>query len=202
MFYERVEVSSATNFLESNQPLDSDKFMQAISHQAIQILPMLDMWILSSQRPTFLLKGQDTLTIGDQVRWKWAEYVQAYSPQSTDTESRQRNLVRPTPPTVLPKVYYRSAKEVRAFLSAHPGLDKFMETAWPALTKYFGEGVEVILEVIDYPYANAQSELVGWIQVSGSIQAGLEKLDQFVDGWFLDHMAEVNHRFNFNVEIR
>jgi hypothetical protein len=77
-----------------------------------------------------------------------------------------------------------------------------METAWPALTKYFGEGVEVILEVIDYPYANAQSELVGWIQVSGSIQAGLEKLDQFVDGWFLDHMAEVNHRFNFNVEIR
>ena len=96
-----------------------------------------------------------------------------------------------------------SSDHLPLHLSAtQPGLDKFMESAWPALTKHFGEGVEVVLEVIDYPYANAQNELVGWIQVVGSIQDGLEKLDQFVDEWFLDHMAEVNHRFNFNIEIR
>lgn len=113
----------------------------------------------------------------------------------------QKNLARHKLSPILPKMSYRNGEEVIAFLTMHPGLNKFIEAASPALTKHFGDGVEVVLEVIDYPYANAESELVGWVQITGSIQDSLKKFDQFVDEWFLDHMAEVTHRFNFNVEI-
>ena len=113
-----------------------------------------------------------------------------------------RNSVKRMPLAVLPKVHYRNDKEVGTFLTAQPRLIQFLQAAWPILTKHFGKEIELILEVITYPYAIAQDELVGWIQFAGSIDDGLAKLDRFVDEWFLDHMEEVNNQFNFNVEVR
>jgi hypothetical protein len=44
------------------------------------------------------------------------------------------------------------------------------------------------------------AKLVGWIQWSGDIDDGLDKLDQFDEEWFLDHHIEVNNKSNFNIE--
>ena len=99
------------------------------------------------------------------------------------------------------RISYRNPDEVMAYLERYPEIEGFMEAAQPELTRYFGRTVHVILEVITYPEeSDHQEELVGWIQSSDDVDEGLDKLGRFDDDWFLDHMDEINGKFNFNIE--
>ena len=102
----------------------------------------------------------------------------------------------------LPKISYRNPDEVKAYLACHPELESFLASAWPALIRCFGEPVDIILEVMTYPDEEIYQELVGWIQSTDDVQEGLEKLERFEDEWFLDHLSEVDNKFNFNIETR
>ena len=128
--------------------------------------------------------------------------LRATAPNRRRKPASARHAVKRMPAPVFAKVRYRNEKEVNEFLATQPQLPQFLQAAWPILAKHFGKEIEVVLELIPYPYAVAQDELVGWVQFAGTIQDGLAKLDKFVDEWFLEHMEETNHRFNFNVEIR
>jgi hypothetical protein len=110
--------------------------------------------------------------------------------------------LRPVDYLALPRVSYRGSREVESFLAQNPEIESFLEAAWLALTKHFGETIEVVLEVLTYPEAGSSSELVGWIQSTDDVYTGLEKLERFKDEWFLEHMAEVDGKFNFNIENR
>ena len=99
-------------------------------------------------------------------------------------------------------ITYRNPEAVKAFMAARPQIIPFIEAAAPVLTKYFGQPLEIVLEVVSYPEEGAEDDLIGWIQSYDEVEEGLNKLEQFEDEWFLDHMAEVDYRFNFNLKTR
>lgn len=101
-----------------------------------------------------------------------------------------------------PTLTYRNSKAVKDYLTRHPDIEGFIKRAWPALVECFGGPVEIVLELLTYPDESAHQELVGWIQSTDTVEVGLEKLEQFEDTWFLEHMHQVGDRFNFNIEIR
>jgi hypothetical protein len=101
-----------------------------------------------------------------------------------------------------PRVSYRDYESVRAYLTAYPEIEGFLEEAWLGLVRCFGSSVEIVLEVISYPQDGAYSELVGWIQSTDAVSEGLEKLERFEDGWLLEQLARVGNRFNFNIEFK
>ncbi|NIT62023.1 MAG: hypothetical protein GWN00_39265 [Aliifodinibius sp.] len=100
------------------------------------------------------------------------------------------------------RISYRNSEMVEAFLAAYPKIPSFIKAAAPVLTKYFGQPLEMVLEVMSYPEEGAEEDLIGWIQSHDDVEEGLNKLERFEDEWFLDHMAEVDYRFNFNLETR
>jgi hypothetical protein len=103
---------------------------------------------------------------------------------------------------VFPRVSYRNPAAVTAYLARYPEIEDFIQAAWPALAECFEGPIEIVLEVLTYPDEAIHEELVGWIQSTDDIDEGLAKLDRFEDEWFLDHMAEVGSKFNFNIETR
>lgn len=101
-----------------------------------------------------------------------------------------------------PKLAYRNPEAVKEYLALYPEIENFINAAWPALIKHFDGPVEIALEVLTYPDEVIYKELVAWIQSTDDIQEGLAKLSRFEDEWFLDHMAEVGNKFNFNLETK
>lgn len=101
-----------------------------------------------------------------------------------------------------PNIFYRNSEAVKDYLARYPKIENFIKAAWPALVECFEGPVDIVLEVLTYPDKSACEELVGWIQSNDNIDQGLEKLERFEDEWFLDHMAEIEHKFNFNLETR
>lgn len=88
-------------------------------------------------------------------------------------------------------------------MARYPDVEGFLEVACPVLTEYFGDSVEIVLEVLAYSTGETtHEELVGWIQSTDDINEGLARLSRFEDEWFLNHMDEVDHKFNFNIETR
>ena len=86
--------------------------------------------------------------------------------------------------------------KVASFLREHPEIKPFLQAARPTLDKCFEKPVDIVLEVM------SNTQLVGWIQNMDDVNEGLAKLDRFDKEWFLDHMAEVGNKFNFNIETR
>jgi hypothetical protein len=104
---------------------------------------------------------------------------------------------------VFPSVSYRNPAAVETYLARYPEIESFIEAAWPALIECFDASIEIVLEVIIYPADETiHQELVGWIQSSDDVDDGLAKLERFENEWYLDHMDEVGHKFNFNIETR
>ncbi len=103
---------------------------------------------------------------------------------------------------VVPRISYRNPKAVNAFLADHPEIEDFLEVAWPVLVRCFKGPVDVVLEVMTYSEETIYQELVGWIQSTDDVYEGLEKLERFEEEWFLDHMAKVGNKFNFNIESK
>lgn len=116
----------------------------------------------------------------------------------------QINAPRSSRPSLsaLPKIHYRNAPQVREFLAVHSEINTFLEVSWPVLVKYFGQEVEVVLQVLHYPDEQAEPELVGWIRIDADVETGMQQFDAFEEEWFLDHAHELNSRFNFNLEFK
>lgn len=84
----------------------------------------------------------------------------------------------------------------------HPEIETFIKAAWPALVEYFGNSVEIVLELMYIPDEAAHEELVGWIQSTDAVDEGLKKFGRFEDEWLLDHLDEMEDHFSFNLETR
>jgi hypothetical protein len=102
-------------------------------------------------------------------------------------------------PTIRPNISCRN-QAAKTFLGYYPEIEQFLENSWPALTSHFGDDIAVVLELLTYPEPGGHSELVGWIQSHDDVYEGLDKLERFKDEWFLDHIDEIEDRFNFNIE--
>jgi hypothetical protein len=125
--------------------------------------------------------------------------------QSLSTMDVMNRTVVPTPiksAALRPRIAYRNTKAVKEFLACHPEIEDFVNASWPALVQAFQGSVDVILELLSDPEGESDAHLVGWIQSTDDIQTGLEKLEQFEDEWFLDHMAAVDNKFNYNIETK
>lgn len=119
------------------------------------------------------------------------------------------DVVSETAPTfietssVYPPVSYRNPDAVESYLARYPEVEDFIAAAWPALVECFDDSIEIVLEVLSYSAdETTQEELVGWIQSTDDVDDGLTKLERFEDEWYLDHMDEIGHKFNFNIETR
>lgn len=175
---------------------------ESVRFQSPQLLSVLDLWILDSNSPVFLLRGQDTLTIGDQLRWKQAKIMgQLLQHPTLITDVKSESTLVFSPLADLPRIYLRNGNDVRAFLASHPRVEPFLSISWPFLIKHFGPQVQVTLELMQYPGEQVEPELVAWIQCSDPVLTGLAELDAFQEEWFLDQIDDINARFNFNLEF-
>jgi hypothetical protein len=166
----------------------------------------------------YRIKGMDTLTIGDQGCWVKVrearrllsanvvgrylgqEFFEDRVEEYIDLRKALRYLCSHR--RLDPKISYRNPMAVEAYLTRHPEVVDFIEMAWPYLVSFFGQEIDVALEVLTYPEEAAHEELVGWVQWPGDVHEGLERLERFDDEWFLDHMTEVETKFNFNIETK
>ena len=199
---ETIDPNSTSSMVYVPPMAPSLSARESAGFQPQQLLSVLDLWLLNSTSPVFILRGQDTLTIGDQWRWKQARVIEQMlqHPARMGNDMPDSSLVYSSL-TDLPKIYLRNVDEVRAFLAGHPQVDRFLRTCWPILVKHFGRQVEVALEVMCYPGEQVAPELVAWIQCSDPVPTGLAKLDAFQEEWFLDQIDVLNARFNFNLDF-
>ena len=127
---------------------------------------------------------------------------------SANIEFPPLDIVNETVPTIFgarpafPRISYRNLVAVEVYLARYREIEDFIEAAGPALVKCFDDSIEIVLEVLTYPDETVHEELVGWIQSTDDVSEGLAKLGRFEDEWFLDHMAEIGHKFNFNIETK
>lgn len=139
----------------------------------------------------FLVPSRDTFVVSANIDFPPLDVINETVPTFIET-----NLA-------FPRVSYRNPAAVTPYLACYPEIEDFIEAAWPALVEYFDDSIEIVLEVLTYPGDETiHEELVGWIQSSNDVDEGLAKLERFEDEWYLDHMAEVGHNFNFNIETR
>jgi hypothetical protein len=103
---------------------------------------------------------------------------------------------------VTAQIAYRNSDLVETYLATHPEIPDFLKQVWPSLEAYFGETIQLVLEVMTYPEEVGSNELVGWIQMTGDINEGLDKLEQFEAEWLEEQLRKVGANFNFNIEFR
>jgi len=98
------------------------------------------------------------------------------------------------------RVSFRNPEAVEAYLAQHPIVEVALYEAAPLLQEIFGASVRVVLEVLSYPEEGSYDELVGWIQSTDDVLAGLEKLEKFEEVWLPEHLDLSINTFNFNLE--
>lgn len=203
---------AASNFAETDQ-----------KQLLRQLLDALVPWILGNLNSTFSPVGNNTLTIGDQLRWKKAETIarklvewsipmEQPMPSSTKSISQEHLLdslgafnifyaPRNQSVLMLASAYSLCNDDVANFVYKRHALVRFLNEAQSELARHFGEDVRVELRLF-YDSAG-EPDLVGWIQCDGrNLDNALDRLFTFEDAWFLDHMNDIDERFNFNIEAR
>lgn len=94
----------------------------------------------------------------------------------------------------------KDKEKVEIFIQDKDYILPFIKQSILYLVKYFGQPLEITLEVMSFPEDATEDELIAWIKSSDEIETGLDKLEGFNDEWFLDRMQEVDYCFNFNLE--
>jgi hypothetical protein len=95
----------------------------------------------------------------------------------------------------------RDVPSVRQYLRNHPELIQVLLEAHPYLKEIFGTQVRVFLEIVTDPEAAREQELFAYIVTTLSADEAVRRLDDFDDGWFLQHVERVAGRLNFNLEF-
>lgn len=84
----------------------------------------------------------------------------------------------------------------------HPGITNFLKVVWPTLVRYFGDSINVELEVLYYPDEMDVEELVGWIRYDGEdVEEGLALLEAFEDEVLEKQLTYLGDAFFFNIEF-
>jgi len=97
---------------------------------------------------------------------------------------------------------YRNPDKVESFLKDYPSIRSYIKSILPSVPKYFGEKSKVILELMEFKTEKPFNELVAWIQFSGDLDDGLDRLDKFENDFLLNRIEEFCGLFNFNIEFK
>jgi hypothetical protein len=110
-------------------------------------------------------------------------------------------IINPATSYKLDSLYeYRNQNDVAHYLQSYPGLNDFLEESYYHVRKYFGATAKLALEVIREPEAQYK-QLMVYINTSLPVDEALNRLDRFDNQWFLDHINQIGHLINFNLEI-
>ncbi len=94
----------------------------------------------------------------------------------------------------------RDAPAVAAFLRHHPDVVATLLAAEDVVTDYFPESGPMILEVVRDPEAGDEVELYARIPTALDVDAALERLRAFDEGWWLDALPNVANTLTFTIE--
>lgn len=97
---------------------------------------------------------------------------------------------------------YRNPEKVESFLKNYRNIESYIENILPSVQKHFGKKSKVILELMEFKTEKPFNELVAWIQFSGDLDDGLDRLDKFENDFLLNRMEEFSGLFNFNLEFK
>lgn len=101
----------------------------------------------------------------------------------------------------LERIYlFRKSREVKEYLQTNSFLAPFLFEAFEVVQRFFGMNPSVVLEVTHDPEAPDESELFAYIQTTLSPPEPLERLRMLDEEWFLDQLAKLEGKFNFNIE--
>ena len=96
---------------------------------------------------------------------------------------------------------FRDWERVQAYLAAHPHLVTILREADPEITKRFGEGTKVSLDVEDDPEITEEPMLFGFIRTSRSAKDALDLLHQLDREWWISRYMEANDQLLFSLEF-
>ncbi len=155
----------------------------------------------------YRLRGQDSLTWGDQREWSKLHLFRSLftqpQPVAFETYLDLETVVRQTHSLVLADRFdLRNAEAVNTFIEQYPELGDFLKESHRRLRRIFGAEPSFVLEVVQDPEASAPSDfLFVNIRTSMPVDEAMVRLDQFDDGWYLDQIDSFGDLVNFNLEF-
>ena len=95
----------------------------------------------------------------------------------------------------------RRRSEVIKFLVDNPFLLTFLQEAYRQIRDYFGESVQLVLEVITDPEVAGDQELVIFVRTNLSPNEAFKKLKQLGEEWWLDTPFNIREKLCIDVEF-
>lgn len=95
---------------------------------------------------------------------------------------------------------FRRDREVSDFLNEHNYLFPLLIEGYQQIEKCFGEGTQVVLEVLTEPESNEEGELFALIQTSLPTEEATGQLEQLDQEWWLEASLQAECRLNVDVE--
>ncbi len=95
---------------------------------------------------------------------------------------------------------FRGLMEVTGFVRQHPSLLSPLLEAPEVVSRYFGPGAHLALEVFRDPEAHGHRELFALIETGLEGDASLEALRRFDEGWWLEALSRTDYTLAFALE--
>ncbi len=155
----------------------------------------------------YRLRGQDSLTWGDQREWSRLNLFRSLftqpQPVAFETYLDLEAVVRQTHTLILADRFeLRNAEAVNAFIEKYPELGDFLKESHRRLRRFFGAEPSFVLEVVRDPEASAPSDfLFVNIRTTLPVDDAMARLDQFDEEWYLDQVDTFGDLVNFNLEF-
>lgn len=89
--------------------------------------------------------------------------------------------------------------KVSDFLKKHPYLVGFLHEASSKIRQFFGENVQIKLELVSDPEIEDETSLFAYVFTDLSVDEALSRLRKLDDEWFLDNVRRAKGRFNIDV---
>lgn len=164
-----------------------------------------------SETGAYRMRGQDSLTWGDQGDWSGLNIIR-YSLRQERAQERAdalngylelKSAIRQAHRPTFPDGYLlRNAEAVNAYVGQHAELCNFLQESRRQLRRFFGAEPAFVLEVVKDPEVPTPSDfLFVNIRTTLSVDDAMARLDQFDEAWYLDQVDLFGELVNFNLEF-
>jgi tetratricopeptide (TPR) repeat protein len=105
---------------------------------------------------------------------------------------------------IKPKEFYaffKECSEQKALPPGHVSPGDILTACAPAIVRFFGTPISVILEIMPDPESNAEPELIAFIQWFGDMEEGMKRDEQF-EKWYIENDYDLKTELVFfNIEF-
>ena len=96
---------------------------------------------------------------------------------------------------------FTRGEECQNYLVQNPILIPLLKEAYPVVEHYFGEEIEIVLEVMHSPEGGYPGPLMAWIHSHASVEEIMGQEERFLEEWWIDHPNQACAPLVFNLRF-